>query len=52
MRLPVAGWRQVAIAIGNEHLQRASNIWKDQDEVIKKESDREGVLSLKKQSVV
>ena len=54
VRLTVAGWRQVAIAIGDEHLRRGvSNIWKqDQDEAIEGESDGEGAPSLEKQSVV
>jgi len=38
VRLTVSGWRQVAIAISDEHLRRASRIWKRDQE----EEDEEG----------
>ena len=38
VRLTVSSWRQVAIAIGDEHLRRASRMWR-QD----KDGDEEGV---------
>ncbi len=52
VRLTVSGWRHVAIAIGDEHLRRASRIWKqdhDEDEegeAIDRESDGEVEQSL------
>jgi superfamily II DNA helicase RecQ len=52
VRLTVSGWRHVAIATANEHLRKASRIWKqDQDEgegeeVIDGESDGEVEQSL------
>lgn len=53
VRLTVAGWRQVAIAIGDEHLRRASRIWKqDQDEAPEEDSDAEAEQSIFEQILV
>jgi hypothetical protein len=38
VRLTVSSWRQVAIAIGDEHLRRASQTWRQEEE-----DDEEGV---------
>lgn len=51
VRLTVSGWRHVAIAIANEHLRKASRVWKhDQDqegeEAVEGESDGEVEQSL------
>jgi superfamily II DNA helicase RecQ len=46
VRLTVLGWRQVAIAIGDEHLRRASRIWKqgqeDEEEGLAAEGESDG----------
>lgn len=39
VRLTTSGWRHVAIAIANEHLRKASRIWKQDQE----ENDEEGM---------
>jgi len=45
VRLTVSGWRHVAIAIGDEHLRKASRIWKqdqeEEGEAVEGESDSE-----------
>jgi len=52
VRLTVAGWRHVAIAIANEHLRKASRIWKqdheddEEGEAVEGESDGEVEQSL------
>jgi len=50
VRLTVSGWRHVAIAIGNEHLRKASRIWKqdqeEEGEAVEGESDGEVEQSL------
>ena len=52
VRLTTSGWRHVAIAIANEHLRKASRIWKqDHDEndesmVVADDSDGEVEQSL------
>ena len=52
VRLTVSSWRQVAIAIADEHLRKASRIWKqdqeegEEGEVVEGESDGEVEQSL------
>jgi superfamily II DNA helicase RecQ len=51
VRLTVSGWRHVAIAIGDEHLRKASRIWKqdqeeEEGEAVEGESDGEVEQSL------
>jgi superfamily II DNA helicase RecQ len=50
VRLTVAGWRHVAIATANEHLRKASRIWKqdqeEEGEAVEGESDGEVEQSL------
>jgi superfamily II DNA helicase RecQ len=49
VRLTVSGWRHVAIAISNEHLRKASRIWKqeqEEGEAVSGESDGEVEQSL------
>ena len=53
VRLTVSHWRHVAIAIGDEHLRKASRIWRqrlededEEDEAVAGESDGEVEQSL------
>ena len=43
VRLPVSGWRHVAIAIADEHLRKASRVWKQRQEEEEEEGEGEAV---------